>query len=167
MSHALSGQQDDGEGDGVFNRIRAHREFREAQQIGNEMLQRVLELPLPDYLATAGAPTPTAPDGTVAAAEVADFLPSDLRLPTQDEIAGMLMRYDQPLVIDGEVRTCPQCGAYRNWVILSVRDEVRLHCRAGHETLEPALDTAWYNRNSGPMDQWHPTLEDGLKHLGH
>ncbi|WP_446038032.1 hypothetical protein [Streptomyces sp. SID1121] len=79
----------------------------------------------------------------------------------------MMMLWNKPLVIDGEVRECSRCGAYRNWVILSTRDEVWLRCRAGHETREPALDTAWYNRNSGPTDQWHETLEEGLKHLGH
>ena len=32
---------------------------------------------------------------------------------------------------------------------------------------EPRLDAAWYNRNSGPADHFHPTLEDGLRRLGH
>ncbi|MGW6742794.1 hypothetical protein ACWGDX_19070 [Streptomyces sp. NPDC055025] len=99
--------------------------------------------------------------------QVDDFLPTDLRVPGRNEIAGMMMPRRRPLVIDGEVRACPQCGAYRDWIILSTRDEVWLRCRAGHETLEPRLDTAWYNRNSGPSDAIHATFEDGLKHLGH
>lgn len=101
------------------------------------------------------------------AAVVDDFLPPDLRMPTREEICGMMMRWETPLVIDGEIRECPRCGAYRDWIVLSVRDQIWLRCRAGHETLETRLDTAWYNRSSGPMDRWHPTLEDGLKHLGH
>ncbi|QLE76339.1 hypothetical protein FGW37_26120 [Streptomyces rectiverticillatus] len=124
-------------------------------------------MPLPQDPATTAGSATGGPAASEPAAQVDDFLPPDLRVPSRDELAGMMMRYDKPLVIDGEVRSCPQCGAYRDWVLLSVRDEVWLRCRAGHETLEPRLDPAWYNRNSGPMDRWHPTLEDGLKHLGH
>lgn len=77
------------------------------------------------------------------------------------------MRWDLPLVIDGEVHAC-HCGAYRRWIVFNLRDNsVWLRCPAGHETLEPRLDTAWYNRHSGPVDCFHPTLEDGLRHLGH
>ena len=78
------------------------------------------------------------------------------------------MRWDQPLIVDGEVRECPGCGAYRNWIVFSMRDgSVWLRCRAGHETQELRLDSAWYNRHSGPVGRFHPTLEDGLRHLGH
>ncbi|WP_372404608.1 hypothetical protein [Streptomyces luteireticuli] len=149
----------------MFGRNRAIRELREVQQAGRELLQMHPDLPLP----TEPAPSSPAPTSTASssAAEADDFLPPDLRVPSRDEIAGMMMRYDTPLVIDGEVRACPQCGAYREWVLLSVRDQVWLRCRAGHETLEPRLDAAWYNRTSGPMDRWHPTLDEGLKHLGH
>jgi hypothetical protein len=166
MGHALCGPQDDGEEDDMFNRIRARRQDREVDRARNELWQYVCHQlpPEPDFPAAqpepAPADIPTAPAGD-------DFLPPDLRLPTRDELTGMMMRWDKPLVIDGEVRECPPCGAYRNWIVLSVRDEVWLRCPAGHETLEPHLDTAWYNRHSGPMDRWHPTLEDGLKHLGH
>ena len=77
------------------------------------------------------------------------------------------MRWDQLLVIDGEVRECPKCCAYRTWVVLCMRDDlVWPRCRAGHTTRELGLDAAWYNRHSGPVDRWHPTLEDGLHHLG-
>ncbi|MGW1194476.1 hypothetical protein ACWD4B_01255 [Streptomyces sp. NPDC002536] len=148
----------------MFGRKRAIQELREIQQETAQWLQAHPELPFAE--APAPVPTPAGPVSTPAA-EVDDFLPPDLRVPSRDEIAGMMMRYDKPLVIDGEVRSCPQCGAYRDWILLSVHAEVWLRCRAGHETLEPRLDAAWYNRNSGPMDRMHATLEDGLKHLGH
>ncbi|EOT03929.1 hypothetical protein K530_11118 [Streptomyces noursei CCRC 11814] len=97
-----------------------------------------------------------------------DFPPADLRAPSRQDVEGMMMRWMQPLVIDGEVHACPTCGAYRDWIVFNMRDDsVWLRCRAGHQVQEPRLDTAWYNRNSGPVDRWHPTLEDGLRHLGH
>ncbi|MEU3188809.1 hypothetical protein ABZ707_32110 [Streptomyces sp. NPDC006923] len=96
-----------------------------------------------------------------------DFLPPDLRTPRREELTGMLMPWDKPLIIDGEVTACPQCGTYRDWIIITIREEVWLRCRAGHETHEHRLDTAWFNRNSGPMTHWHATLEDGLDAFGH
>ncbi|KUN95265.1 hypothetical protein AQJ67_35200 [Streptomyces caeruleatus] len=97
-----------------------------------------------------------------------DFLPPDLRVPSRQEVAGLMMRWLQPLVIGGEVRTCPGCGAYRDWIVFCMRDDsIWLRCRAGHDTKEPGLDAAWYNRNSGPVDRFHPTPEEGLRHLGH
>ncbi|MBE1599953.1 MULTISPECIES: hypothetical protein [Streptomyces] len=138
-----------------FQRGRADREFREAQQAGQALLEAVQSFEPP-------APAPAAE--TV----VPDFLPPDLRVPSRTEVAGLMMRWQRPLVIDGEVRACPQCGAYRDWIIFSMRDDsIWLRCRAGHETKEPGLDPAWYNRNSGPVDHFHPTLEEGLRHLGH
>ncbi|MER5780267.1 hypothetical protein ABT104_00860 [Streptomyces mobaraensis] len=151
----------------MFGRKRAIREFRKDQQAVAELLQALPEIPFPQGSTTAAGPAGGGTATGAPAAQVDDFLPPDLRVPSRDELAGMMMRFDKPLVIDGEVRSCPQCGAYRDWVLLSVRDEVWLRCRAGHETLEPRLDAAWYNRHSGPMDRWHPTLDDGLKHLGH
>ncbi|MFI0743297.1 hypothetical protein ACH4PU_35270 [Streptomyces sp. NPDC021100] len=147
----------------MFGRKRAIQELRDIQQETAQWLQARPGSPFSE------APAPAAASGPAGApaVEVDDFLPPDLRMPSREEIAGMMMPFDKPLVIDGEVRSCPQCGAYRDWVLLSVRDEVWLRCRAGHETFEPRLDAAWYNRHSGPMDRWHPTLEDGLKHLGH
>ena len=98
----------------------------------------------------------------------ADFLPPELRVPSRQEVAGLMMRWLPPLIIEDEVRTCPGCGAYRDWIVFCMRDDsVWLRCRAGHETKEPGLDAAWYNRNSGPVDRFHPTLEEGLRHLGH
>ncbi|MDX3841242.1 hypothetical protein [Streptomyces europaeiscabiei] len=145
-----------------FRRARANRAFREAQRAGYALLQQMhAEWPLPDHIAGAVAPA-------ASQAPVPDVLPPDLRVPSRQEPAGLMMRWEQPLVIDGEIRTCHECGVYRDWIVFCMRDDsVWLHCRAGHEAREPRLDAAWYNRNSSPVDQWHPTLEDGLRHLGH
>lgn len=145
-------------------RARADRAFREAQRAGQAMLAMYAQQPWPADPGLVAAAVPATPD---AAVEL-DFLPPDFRAPSRKEVEGFMMRWDSPLVIDGEVRQCPACGAYRNWIIFNLRDDsVWLRCRAGHETKETGLDTAWYNRNSGPADRWHPTLEDGLRHLGH
>ncbi|MGW3848691.1 hypothetical protein [Streptomyces fagopyri] len=142
-------------------RAQADRGFRDAQRAGQALLQMHAELPTPGSVAA------TARD-TTEAAVVPDFLPPDFRVPSRQDVAGFMMRWDQPLIIDGEVRECPECGAYRNWVVFCMRDDsVWLRCRAAHETRELVLDAAWYNRHSGPADRWHPTLEDGLRHLGH
>ncbi|MFE0101317.1 hypothetical protein ACFWZ2_09485 [Streptomyces sp. NPDC059002] len=124
------------------------------------MLAMHTEWPDPDVT----APDPTVPaDATV----VPDFLPPAFRAPCRQNVSGFMMRWDLPLVIEGEVHAC-HCGAYRNWIVFNMRDDsVWLRCEAGHETQETRLDTAWYNRNSGPVDRFHPTLEDGLRHLGH
>ncbi|MFE7662016.1 hypothetical protein [Streptomyces celluloflavus] len=62
----------------------------------------------------------------------------------------------------------PMCAEYRDWFVLCMRDHsMWLRCKAGHQVREPRLDADWYNRNSGPADRFHPTLEDGLRHLGH
>jgi hypothetical protein len=144
----------------MFGRARADREFREAQRAGNALLHAVQLHP---YFQPP-APTPAPVPETV----VPDFLPPDLRVPSRQEVEGLMMRWQRPLVIDGEVRACPECGAYRDWIIFSMSDDtIRLRCRAGHETAEPRLDPAWFNRNSGPVDHFHPTLEEGLRHLGH
>nr|WP_306490412.1 hypothetical protein [Streptomyces brasiliscabiei] len=118
----------------------------------------------PEAPVPVSAPPPAAPTDTTV---VPDFLPSEFRAPCRQDVSGFMMRWDLPLVIDGEVHAC-HCGAYRNWIVFNMRDDsVWLRCEAGHEAQEPRLDTAWYNRNSGPVDHFHPTLEDGLRHLGH
>lgn len=145
----------------MFRRARARREFREAQRAGYELLQLHAAQPFPDWPERPG-PAP------IAEAVGPDFLPPDLRVPSRQEVAGLMMRWQQPLVIEGEVRTCPECGVYRDWIVLCLRDDsVWLRCRAGHATQEPGLDAAWYNRHSGPVDRFHPTLEEGLRYLGH
>ncbi|MFD9187214.1 hypothetical protein ACFWCA_03205 [Streptomyces phaeochromogenes] len=144
----------------MFRRNRADREFREAQRAGQAVLAMHTELPLPD--APGPLPASAAPTATV----VPDFLPPDFRAPSRQDVSGFMMRWDLPLVIDGEVHAC-HCGAYRNWIVFNMSDDsVWLRCPAGHETEETRLDTAWYNRNSGPVEHFHPTLEDGLRHLG-
>ncbi|MEJ8652696.1 hypothetical protein WKI65_32690 [Streptomyces sp. MS1.AVA.3] len=146
----------------MFRRTR-DREFRDAQRAGQALLAMHTELPLPDAPATATATDPAAPEG----AEVPDFLPPEFRAPSRQDVSGLMMRWDLPLVIDGEVHAC-HCGAYRNWIVFNMRDDsVWLRCPASHETKEERLSTAWYNRNSGPVDHFHPTLEEGLRHLGH
>ncbi|KPC62621.1 hypothetical protein [Streptomyces chattanoogensis] len=148
----------------MFRRRARDREFREAQLAGHALLQMHANQPAPDFARPATASAPAAP----ITEEVPDFLPPDLRVPSRDEVEGMMMRWEQPLVLDGEVRECPQCGAYRDWIVFSMRDDtIWLRCRAGHNTAEPRLDAAWYNRNSGPVDAFHPTLEEGLRHCGH
>ncbi|MFJ2610059.1 hypothetical protein ACIO13_34615 [Streptomyces sp. NPDC087425] len=145
-----------------FRRAREDRAFREAQRAGHALLLQLQTKQSPDF------PDPTAPARATEESVVGDFLPPDLRVPSRQEVAGLMMRWVQPLVVDGEVRTCPRCGSYRDWIVLCLRDDsVWLRCRAGHETKELGLDAAWYNGNSGPVDRFHPTLEEGLRHLGH
>lgn len=98
---------------------------------------------------------------------VDDFLPPELRVPSHDQLDGKMMPWKQPLVLDGEMVACTECGAYRDWLILSTRDQVWLRCREGHQQHETRLNTTWYNRNSGPADATHATFEDCLRHLGH
>ncbi|ELS55815.1 hypothetical protein [Streptomyces viridochromogenes] len=146
----------------MFRGNRADREFREAQRAGQALLAMHTEWP--EAPAPVSAPAPAAPtDATVAP----DFLPPEFRAPCRQDVSGFMMRWDLPLVIDGEVHAC-HCGAYRNWIVFNMRDDsVWLRCEAGHEAHETRLDSAWYNRNSGPVDHFHPTLEEGLRHLGH
>ncbi|MFK0120095.1 hypothetical protein [Streptomyces sp. NPDC090994] len=101
------------------------------------------------------------------AAVVDDFLPPELRVPSHDQIAGQMMPWSQPIVLDGDVVACAQCGAYRDWIIISTNDQVWLRCRAGHQQHEQRLTTAWFNRNSGPSDATFSSFEDCLRHLGH
>ncbi|WP_435124510.1 hypothetical protein [Actinacidiphila sp. bgisy144] len=143
----------------MFRRNHIEHEYQEIQRSGQAMLATHTEMPLPDD--TAGAPA--VPDSSPAP----DFLPPDFRAPTRQDCAGFMMRWDQPIVVDGEVRACPECGAYRSWAVFSMRDDtIWLRCTAGHETKEPGLDTAWFNRHSGPIDTFHPTLDEALHHLG-
>ncbi|MFF6772741.1 hypothetical protein ACFY8W_04165 [Streptomyces sp. NPDC012637] len=98
---------------------------------------------------------------------VDDFLPPDLRVPSHDQLDGRMMPWTQPIVLDGELVACAGCGAYRDWLIMSTRDQIWLRCRHGHQQPETRLDTAWYNRHAGPADATHATFEDCLRHLGH
>ena len=143
----------------MFRRNRADREFREAQRAGQAVLAMHTEWPQPDLTDPLAAPA--------SAKVVPNFLPPQFRAPCRQDVSGFMMRWDLPLVINGEVHAC-HCGAYRNWIVFNMRDDsVWLRCEAGHEAEETRLDTAWYNRNSGPVDHFHPTLDEGLRHLGH
>ncbi|WP_406463401.1 hypothetical protein OH768_48025 [Streptomyces sp. NBC_01622] len=143
----------------MFRRNRADREFREAQRAGQAVLAMHTEWPHSDVTGPVA--------GSANATVVHDFLPPEFRAPCRQDVSGFMMRWDLPLVINGEVHAC-HCGAYRNWIVFNMRDDsVWLRCEAGHEAEETRLDTVWYNRNSGPVDHFHPTLEDGLRHLGH
>jgi hypothetical protein len=98
---------------------------------------------------------------------VDDFLPPELRVPSHDQLAGRMMPWKQPLVLDGDMVACAECGAYRDWLVLSTRDQIWLRCRAGHQQRQTRLDTAWYNRHARPADATHATFEGCLRHLGH
>ncbi len=152
----------------MFQRIRRRRaEERERAEMLRQHIEahmRLADLVPPAIGAQQAAGRQPAPEPTPVAD---DFLPPDLRVPSRDEVEGRMMTWQWPLVIGGEVVACAECGAYRDWIIFSMRDEVWRRCRAGHQRLEPRLDVAWYNRNAGPADGLHATFEDGLRHLGH
>ncbi|MET7686129.1 hypothetical protein [Streptomyces sp. NPDC005423] len=143
----------------MFHRIRRRaKEPSEAQRQFAELHAR-LQCQVPPGFQV---PTSAEPAGVVD-----DFLPPELRVPSHDQVDGKMMPWKQPLVLDGEMAACAECGAYRDWLILSTGGEIWLRCRAGHQQRETRLDTAWYNRNSGPADATHATFEDCLRHLGH
>ncbi|WP_328485988.1 hypothetical protein [Streptomyces zaomyceticus] len=93
--------------------------------------------------------------------------PLDAAAQARGQVAGLMMPHPQPLVIDQQVLACGGCGAYRNWIVINIRDAVWLRCPSGHEQHEARLDTAWYGQRSGPITQQHDSYEDGLRHLGH
>jgi hypothetical protein len=139
----------------IAGMLRQHAEFQ-ARMAANQA-------PLPHLAQPAGAPEPPAEP----APAVDDFLPPELRVPSHDQVEGRMMPWPWPIVLDSELVACAACETYRDWLIISTRDQVWLRCRAAHEQLEPRLDTAWFNRHSGPSDATHATFEDCLRHLGH
>ncbi|RZD82220.1 hypothetical protein [Streptomyces albidoflavus] len=146
----------------MFNRIRRQtRKPSEAQRQFAEMHAQ-----LADQLPHGFGVPAAEPESVEATAMVDDFLPPELRVPSHDQLGGKMMPWSQPLVLDGEMVACAECGAYRDWLILSTRDQIWLRCRAGHQQQETRIDTAWYNRHSGPADATHATFEDCLRHLG-
>lgn len=147
----------------MFHRMRRRaKEPSEAQRQFAETFAR-MQNQVPEGF---GAP-PAELEPTESEALVDDFLPPELRVPSHDQLDGKMMPWKQPLVLDGEMVACAECEAYRDWLILSTSDRIWLRCRAGHQQQETRLDTAWYNRNSGPADSTHATFEDCLRHLGH
>ncbi len=89
---------------------------------------------------------------------VDDFLPPELRVPSHDQLDGRMMPW--PIVLDGEMVECATCGTYRDWLVLSPRDQIWLRCRAGRQQHERRLDTAWHNRHAGPADATHATFTE-------
>ncbi|MFJ7589520.1 hypothetical protein ACIQZO_19490 [Streptomyces sp. NPDC097617] len=140
----------------MFGRNRELRERREAQQRWEALSAGHVEPSLePGHGEPAATPV------------VDDFLPPELRLPTGEELAGILMTHDLPLVLDGEVRACSECSSYRKWIVASTPTGVWLRCPAGHQQVEPRLDAAWFNRTSGPITAQHASYEECLRFLGH
>ncbi|MGV9401642.1 hypothetical protein [Streptomyces sp. NPDC003667] len=147
----------------MFHRIRRRtKQPSEAQRRFAELYPHMQDQVPPGF----GVPS-AGQERTEPAAVVDDFLPPELRVPSHDQLDGRMMPWKQPLVLDGKMVLCAECGTYREWLILSTHDQVWLRCRAGHQQQETRLDTAWYNRNSGPADATHATFEDCLRHLGH
>ncbi|HEX5569089.1 MAG TPA: hypothetical protein VFY14_19585 [Streptomyces sp.] len=149
----------------MFERIRRRRgaEISEMRRLRDEMWAG-LEGQVPPEVERMQAAMRAAAE---PAAVVDDFLPPELRVPSHDQLDGRMMPWKQPLVLDGEMVTCTGCGAYRDWLVLSTRDQIWLRCRAGHQQHETRLDTAWYNRHAGPADATFSSFEDCLRHLGH
>ncbi|MFF3851462.1 hypothetical protein [Streptomyces sp. NPDC002328] len=147
----------------MFHRIRRRaKEPSEEQRRFFELSARLQNQVPP------GIGVPTAePEHIEPTSVVGDFLPPELRVPSHDQVDGTMMPWKQPLVLDGEMVACSECGAYRDWLILSTRDQIWLRCRVGHQQQETRLNTAWFNRNRGPADATHATFEDCLRHLGH
>ncbi|MEW2550333.1 hypothetical protein AB0957_01095 [Streptomyces zhihengii] len=147
----------------MFHRIRRRAaEPSEAQRRFFELSSR-----LRDQVPPGIGGQPAEPERGEPAVAVDDFLPPELRVPSHDQLDGRMMPWKQPVVLDDEMVTCAECGAYRDWLVLSTRDQIWLRCPAGHQQQEARLDTAWYNRSAGPADATHATFEDCLRHLGH
>ncbi|MFD3910015.1 hypothetical protein [Streptomyces sp. NPDC058603] len=148
----------------MFERIRRRHtaEPSETQRRHDEMWARLDSQVPPEAEQTRAELQPAEP-----APVVDDFLPPELRVPSHDQLDGRMMPWKQPITLDDEMVACAECGAYRDWLILSTRNQIWLRCRTGHQQHETRLDTAWYNRHAGPADATHATFEDCLRHLGH
>ncbi|WP_045563618.1 hypothetical protein [Streptomyces sp. FxanaA7] len=149
----------------MFHRIRRRRAEAEMAEIQRWHAEFEARMIAKQGSLHPAAPVPEAP--AEPAAVVDDFLPLELRVPSHDQVAGQVTPWPWPIVLDGEVVACTECAAYRDWLIISTRGEIWLRCRAGHQQHETRLDTAWYNRHSGPSDATHASFEDCLRHLGH
>ncbi|MFG3211071.1 hypothetical protein [Streptomyces tendae] len=69
-------------------RVRADREFHDAQRAGQVLLQMHTEMPWPDAPGPAAA---TAQDAADAALDP-DFPPPQFRAPSRQDVAGFMMR---------------------------------------------------------------------------
>lgn len=107
------------------------------------------------------------PVPAVPAAETGeDFLPADLRASADRQFKGRMMRFPAPLEIDGTIRTCPQCGVDRDWLVLCIGPDIWLRCRSAHETREPALNSAWYDEVCGPIEELFMSKDEGVEKAG-
>ncbi|MFB7936691.1 hypothetical protein [Streptomyces sp. NPDC056049] len=120
-------------------------------------------VPWLNYPAPAWPQEPAPVEETPAAPASEDFLPADLRL---DLSTKRFLVWRRPLVLEGEVRSCPQCAAYRDWAILAVEGQIWLRCPAKHVTPEPRLSLEWFNRNAGPTSSTYGSLDEGLDDFG-
>lgn len=150
----------------MFNRRRReqdrrHEELRQQAVAAHAWHTRSRELTeLPRQ--TSHDPEPAQP-----ASETGDnFLPPSLRARGQRQYAGRMMRFAGPLEIDGTVRTCPECGVDRDWLVLCAGPNIWLRCRSAHETYEPALNSAWFDGICGPIDAMFATKDEGVAQEG-
>jgi hypothetical protein len=150
--------------------MRRRRANHQAEQFSRQDAQpgkgEVGQPTLPPVTPQAAPPTSFCEAGGEQVDPVGDFPPPESRVPSHDEVEGMVMPWPWPLVLSEAIVACAGCGAYRDWLIISTRAQIWLRCRAGHQQPEPRLDTAWFNRHSGPSDATHATFEDCLRHLG-
>jgi hypothetical protein len=77
-----------------------------------------------------------------------------------------MMWHQEPIQVGGVRRSCPTCAVDRDFLVLCSGDWVWLRCRGGHEWPEPALDAAWYDRNSGPLQSSYPDQAAAFRAFG-
>jgi len=143
----------------MFNRRRRaeaiRREFDQIAANAGHLNSYEFTAPLREASPDPGPAQPASETGDT-------FLPSSLRARGQRQYAGRMMRFPGPLEIDGTVRTCPQCGVDRDWLVLCAGPNIWLRCRSAHETYEPALNSAWYDGICGPIDGMFATKDEGV-----
>ncbi|MGP3922498.1 hypothetical protein [Streptomyces sp. 8N616] len=82
-------------------------------------------------------------------------------------LAGRMMPYASPVVIDGRVRLCAECGAERDWLVINQGQHVWMRCRCGHQWHEPVLSHIWYDQHQVEGEGIvFDSLEDGISSLG-
>lgn len=146
----------------MFRRRRAEAIRREFDQIA----ANARHLSPYEFTALLREATPDPEPAQPASETGDDFLPASLRARGQRQYAGRMMRFAGPLEIDGTVRTCPQCGVDRDWLVLCAGPNIWLRCRSAHETYEPALNSAWYDAICGPIDGMFATKDEGVAKEG-
>jgi hypothetical protein len=145
------------------------RRSREDDSGLQDFIQQTAHLMGPQFPEAEWLPQEAPPDSAPAGHQATagdDFLPWDLRAPADGQFEGRMMRFPGQLTIDGTVRTCPECGVDRDWLILCVGPDIRLRCRSAHETPEPALTSTWYDEVCGPVEALHTTKDAGITSSG-